>query len=172
MTRFIPWLLVLLALAGCATIPSPEHAASSIGPYPQFSGRLLVIEPNRRWQVAIDWQAETPEHGQLRLTHAASGIVVELAWEQHHMRLRDSSQPLFREVTQRELHQHGIFIAPWTLAAILLGDMPREFHPAGDHVWETHQAGALIRLQWDVGHRRLTLTDTKHGRQATLLINA
>jgi len=164
-------MLALFALAGCATTPPPQHEQTGIGPYPQFSGRLLVMEPNRRWQVGIDWKAVTPEQGEVRLTHAASGTIVELAWRQRSMRLRDSGHPVFHAVTKQELRQHGIFIAPWTLAAILLGDMPREFHPTGELTWEAHQAGTLIRLQWDAGRHKLTVTDTQHGRQATLLIN-
>ncbi|HXH71919.1 MAG TPA: hypothetical protein VNI58_03790 [Mariprofundaceae bacterium] len=171
--RLVATLLVAITtLSGCASIGPTGGIMQQplIGPYPAFSGRLLVIEPARRWQVGIDWQAEAPEAGKLRLTHAASGMVVELAWDHGEMRIRDSQHPEFRPVALTELQQHGIVVAPWTLAAILLGDMPATFHPTRPGEWEGHQGGALIRIVWDAGQRRLTLTDITHGRRATLLI--
>lgn len=159
-----------LLLAACAHKPAaPETPA--IGPYPELSGRLLVIEPTRRWQVSIDWHAETPERGSLRLTHAASGTVIELKWQQPGMWLRDSRHPEFRPVSLDELRAQGIILPPWTLAGILLNRMPADFAPTRPGEWQTHIDGALIRLQWQPESKRLTLTDMTHGRRALLIIN-
>ena len=165
-------LLLAVAISGCAGSIRPASTEQAIGPFPAFKGRLLVMEPNRRWQVSIDWQASTAEAGRLRLTHAASGTVVELIWQHHLMQLRDSSRPEFRPVTQTDLQAHGIVIPPWTLAAILLNSMPPVFHAVSPSQWEAHIDGALIRIRWRPANRRLVLTDVTHGRQATLIIGS
>lgn len=163
-------LLVAMAISGCAGGIHSTSLQREIGPYHQFSGRLLVMEPNRRWQVSIDWRSPSAESGRLRLTHAATGTVVELIWQDRHMLLRDSGHPEYRPVTLTELQDHGIVIPPWTLAAILLGRMPADFQATSPSAWEAHMDGALIRLQWNPDRRRLVLTDVTHGRQATLII--
>ena len=163
--------LAISLLAGCATVSkTPEPTTPVIGPYPAFSGRLLVIEPNKRWQVSIDWHAEQPDTGELRLTHAASGTVIELNWQKPDMQLRDSRHPRFRSLASAELAAQGLFLPPWTLASILLGNMPPEFEETRTGEWQAHLNDALVRLQWQQQEKRLTLTDITHGRQATLII--
>lgn len=168
-------LAVLVWLTGCAMRPPVVATpASSIGPYPAFSGRLLVIEPARRWQVEMDWRAATPADGWLRLTHAASGRVLVLTWHGEAMHLSDNRDPAHpnRPVSEAELAAHGIVIPPQQLAAILLGQMPPGFKPAGPHRWQAISHGRLIRVDWNAGARRLTLTDMKRGNRAILLIGA
>ncbi len=167
-------MLVLLMLTGCATV-SDKHTKSrpeqvSIGPYSDFSGRLIVIEPNRRWQVSLTWRATEPDLGWLRIAHAASGVVVELRWQQAKMQLRDQRNPLWRMVTINELAEQGIIIPPQELASILLGQMPARFVRRDESTWDSKTAAGIVRLQWQAQSQRLTMTDLKHGRRATLLI--
>ncbi|TLS76019.1 hypothetical protein FE236_07755 [Mariprofundus erugo] len=161
--------------AGCATTPSPQSPeqakqADNIGPYPAFSGRLIVIEPNRRWQTLIDWQAPDKNHGSLRLTHAASNTVVEFTWQGNNMQLRDNRHHEWRPLTLQQLAEHGIVIPPARLASILLGNMPPGFRSKSPNRWESSVAGTRIQLQWQPETNRLTMIDSKHGRQATLVI--
>lgn len=161
-------------LGGCAMPPPGATPASSIGPYPAFSGRLLVIEQAKRWQVEVDWRAATPADGWLRLTHAASGRVLVLTWHGGAMHLSDNQDPAHpdRPVSEAALAAHGIVIPPQQLAAILLGQMPPEFRPAGPNRWQGISHGRPVRIDWNAGARRLTLTDMKRGSRAILLIDA
>ena len=163
---------MLAWLAACAMRPPVAMPASSIGPYPAFSGRLIVIEPARRWQVSVDWKAATPSDGWLRLTHAASGRVLVLTWHGQALRLSDNQDPAHanQPISEAELAAHGIVIPPQQLAAILLGHMPPQFSPAGPNRWQATRHGHLIRIGWNAEARRLTLTDMKLGSRATLLI--
>jgi hypothetical protein len=164
----------LLLLAGCAGtsqyLPDESTKAVSIGPYPSFSGRLIVIEPAKRWQVLIKWKANQPEHGWLRMTHAATGTVIELRWQGEAMQVRDNREPAWRPIGLGQLSKHGIVIQPQTLAAILLGHMPSHFKQKDKQTWESRQSGSLIRLRWQAQAHKLTMTDLKHGRKATLII--
>ncbi|HXH64678.1 MAG TPA: lipoprotein insertase outer membrane protein LolB [Mariprofundaceae bacterium] len=167
-------LLALAWLAGCAVQRPPAGMASSIGPYPSFSGRLIVIQPTRRWQVEVDWKAATPSDGWLRLTHAASGRIVELTWHGSDLRLSDNQDPAHPEktISEAQLASYGIVLPPPELAAILLGRMPPQFRATGPGRWEAHRNGDVIRIDWNAAARRLTLTDLARGNRATLLIGA
>jgi len=153
----------ILLLAGCAgTTPhladKPARAVT-IGPYPAFSGRLIVIETTKRWQVLLNWQAQDPQRGQMRITHAATGTVVELRWQGRVMQVRDNRQPDWREIGMEQLSDQGIVIAPQELASILLGHMPAHFKQKNEHSWESHQSGSLIRLLWKPQSHTLIMTD-------------
>jgi len=165
---------VMLLSGGCASTslyqPNESATAVSIGPYPAFSGRLIVIEPSKRWQVLIKWKAEQPEHGWLRISHAATGTVVELRWQGKAMQIRDNSAPDWKPIGLEQLSKHGIVIPPQMLAAILLGQMPAHFKQTDDRIWQSRQSGSLIRLRWQPQTHKLTMTDMKHGRKATLII--
>jgi len=167
-------LAAILALSGCTTTslhkPAVPVTPASIGPYPSFSGRLIVIEPTKRWQVSLKWQANRPEHGWLRITHAATGVVVELRWQGKTLQIRDNQQPAWRHIELEKLSEHGIIIPPHELAAILLGQMPVHFKQKSEQIWESRQTGHLIRLRWQQGLRKLTITDMKYGRKAVLNI--
>ncbi|MFQ5582500.1 MAG: hypothetical protein ACE5F3_07755 [Mariprofundaceae bacterium] len=145
---------------------------AGIGPYPTFTGRLIVIEPNRRWQAAINWQAATPDHGWLRLTHAASARIVEMEWTDDSIWMRDNqaASPDWRPVSAKELAMHGIVLTPQALTAILLGAMPQTFKSRQPHIWEGKHAGSMMRLQWSQQSKRLTVTDITYGRKAILII--
>jgi outer membrane biogenesis lipoprotein LolB len=165
-------LAILAVLAGCAMQRPPAGAVSSIGPYPSFSGRLIVMQPERRWQVQIDWRAPTPSEGWLRLTHAASGRIIELTWHGSTLHLSDNRDPAHadRIVSEAALADYGIVLPPRELAAILLGRMPPQFRPAGPGRWEAHRHGDVLRIDWNASARRLTLTDLARGNRAMLLI--
>ncbi|MDQ6982334.1 MAG: lipoprotein insertase outer membrane protein LolB, partial [Mariprofundus sp.] len=150
--------------------PVVSVTPTSIGPYSTFSGRLIVIESTKRWQVSLKWQASRAEQGWLRITHAATGTVVELRWQSKTMQIRDNQQPVWRHIELEKLSEHGIIIPPHELAAILLGQMPAHFRQKSEQVWETRQSGYLIRLRWQQELRKLTITDMKHGRIAVLKI--
>ena len=171
--RQIPLLFLLLALlfSGCAKKIDPRgEPAITIGPYAEFTGRLIVIETTRRWQTALDWKAESPEQGWLRLTHAATGTVVEFRWLNNFMEVRDNKNRYWKSINQSQLSQQGIVLPPQQLAAILLGKMPEHFKQTKTTEWESLTSGNLIRLQWNPDTYRLTITDIKHGRRATLII--
>jgi len=163
----------IVLLGGCAgTSHQPDASAKAvaIGPYTSFSARLIVMEPSRRWQVLLQWQADTPERGWLRMTHAATGTVIELRWQGEAMQVRDNRTPGWRVIGMDQLSSHGIVIRPQALAAILLGHMPGYFKQTDTQVWESRQPGRLIRLRWQAQAHKLTMTDLKHGRKATLII--
>jgi len=168
------WLAVVLLLCSCATLPAPERStdgqAAGIGPYRSLSARLLVIEPTRRWQVILDWQAETDTAGRARLTHAASGTVVELRWQHDNIRLRDNKTPAWRRVSLAELSEHGIVLSPYALSRFLAGHVPPGFRQTSQDHWESRRDGGILRVQWYPEARRLVLTDIRHGRKATLIV--
>ncbi len=169
-------LALLLLLSACSwNMPAPQQTVSkpqsnAIGPYPNFSGRLIVIDPSRRWQVSVDWQAKQAASGKLRLSHAFSSTVVDFRWTDSYMEIRDSKFPYWRHIEQQELTEHGIMLPPTQLASILLGDIPSHFHQKKQNTWESMNAGYLIRLHWQSESRKLTISDMKHGRIAKLII--
>jgi hypothetical protein len=166
-------IVLLLSLSSCATGldgRSSPSLQSAIGPYPAFSGRLIVIEPARRWQVLLKWRAETAEQGRVRLTHAATNMVAELQWQHEKIEVRDNEHPDWQIIGQQKLATLGIVVPPQQLASILLGNMPAHFKRKNDDTWESRQAGNVIRLQWQSSRQKLSMTDIKHGRQATLFI--
>ncbi len=164
----------MLLLGSCAVTsqhqPDEPAKAVSIGPYPSFSGRLIVIEPTRRWQVLINWKADQPDHGWLRISHAVTGTVVELRWQGKAMQIRDNREPAWKALGLEQLSVHGIVIPPQMLAAILLGHIPEYFKQTGEQRWESRQSGSLIRLRWQPRVHKLTMTDMKRGRKAMLII--
>ncbi len=164
---------LLLNLSSCATVPNSQSAANvpaAIGPYADFSGRLIVIEPKRRWQVLLKWQTETSEQGKVRLTHAATNRVVEVQWQHEHIQVRDNEHPDWQIIGQQKLMELGIVLPPQQLASILLGNIPAHFKQKSDNTWESRQTGGLIRLHWQASRQKLSMIDITHGRQATLLI--
>jgi len=146
------------------------ETAASIGPYPAFSGRLIVIETTRRWQTTLNWKAESPEQGWLRLTHAASGTVVEFRWLHETMQVRDNKNTTWKQINQHQLSQQGIVLPPQQLASVLLGKIPNHFKQKKPFHWESLASGSLIKLEWNSDRHRLMISDIKHGRRATLII--
>lgn len=169
--RFTLILLVITGISsGCAKQPAPTIEKSAIGPYSNFSGRLIIIEPKHRWQVSVQWRMENSKSGDIRLTHAATGTVVELHWSETDIKVRSSQTKEWKLITMNELHRQGIVVPPQQLASILLGRMPSHYAEIESNLWESRDEGSPIRLQWTPSLQKLTMTDIKHGRMATLII--
>ncbi len=173
----------ILLLNACASLSAGKasntsSAASktsttlSIGPYASFSGRLIVFDPSRRWQVSIDWQATQVHTGKLRLTHALSGTVVDFRWADNRMQVRDDKAPYWRSIQQHELTELGIVLPPTQLASILLNQTPEHFHQIKTDTWESMDSGSPIRLRWQKKLHTLTINDVKQHRTARLIIKS
>ena len=162
-------LCVFLITTGCASLPGTE-VAQGIGPYRFIHARLLVIEPKRRWQVMLDWQAETPVNGHARLTHAASNTIIEMRWANNDIQLRDSNTPEWRKASMEQLAEQGIVISPYILSKFLAGQIPPGFRETGPNTWERKHGGELLRVVWQAEAQRLEFSDIRHGRRATLMI--
>ncbi|MDQ6986403.1 MAG: hypothetical protein Q9M25_01205 [Mariprofundaceae bacterium] len=158
----------MLFISACASLP-PSAEAPAIGPYHNITARLLVIEPKRRWQVMLDWQAQKTS-GQARLVHAASGNIVELRWQKDDIRLRDNHAPNWRKINMQQLAEHGIVISPYSLSRFLAGQIPAGFRRKNANTWESKRGGKLIRVTWRNANKRLIISDIRHGRRATLII--
>jgi len=166
------WLVLLLAmLPACAGKHVPA-LQSAIGPFATFEGRLLAITPAQRWQASLSWRAPQVERGALRLVHAASGFVLEAKWDKPRLWLRDSHHAAWRSVSPSELKRHGLLLPPWTMAALLQGELPAGFRRRDGNIWQGHLDGALVRIVWQAAQRRLELTDITHGRRLVLLIDS
>ncbi len=161
----------LLLTAGCTTISKPLVPAISIGPFNEFSGRLIVIEPTRRWQVLVDWDG-TPEKGVVRLTHAASNRIVKVAWNGETMQILDNADRShhWKVVNKQMLFDQGIILPPTQLARILSGYMPEGMTEKRVGEWEGRLDDSFLRIKWIENQQRLTLTDMTHGRTAILII--
>jgi len=167
--RICCFLSILFMTTACATLPETAEAPG-IGPYHTIHARLLVIEPARRWQVMLDWQAESAAKGQARLVHAASNNVIELRWQQDDIELRDNHSPQWRKVGIDQLAEQGIVVSPYILSQFLAGRVPPGFRSKKANHWESNKGGNLVRVIWSAASKRLELSDIKHGRRATLII--
>jgi len=167
--RIYCFLSILLMTTACATLPETAEAPG-IGPYHSIHARLLVIEPSRRWQVMLDWQAESAAQGQARLVHAASSSVIELRWQQDAIELRDNHLPEWRKVGIDQLAEQGIVVSPHILSQFLAGRVPPGFRSKEANHWESRKGGNLVRVTWNEASKRLEFSDIKHGRRATLII--
>jgi len=160
--RFAATASLMLLLAGCAR---PVMTIQK-EPLAEIHGRLLVIEPARRWQAMLDWHASSPDQGWLRISHAASGRIIELRWKETHLWLRDNQTVAadWRLVSPDELASHGIVLLPNEMAAFFTGHPPADFSRIRPDQWVTVRGKNRIRVEWN--GKRLTATDIKHGRQA------
>ena len=169
MLRYGVQLLVLvLLMASCV---KHSDVPQKFEPITTFSGRLLVISPEKRFQVDVDWQG-TSEKGQLRLTHGLSGRVVDVAWLGHSMRWRDSSQTQqWRYLPKESLLDMGILLPPWTLAKVFSRNMPPSMKAKGNGVWQGIWDTVSLKIKWFGGQRRVEITDMKHGRRAVVIFH-
>ncbi|HKI60219.1 MAG TPA: lipoprotein insertase outer membrane protein LolB [Mariprofundaceae bacterium] len=167
----IPALLIITLLSGgCATTKTHEPV-TSIGPFNTFTGRLIVIEPTRRWQVIVDWNG-VPDKGVVRLTHAASNRIVQVAWDHENMQIRDNADRShqWKSVSKQTLSENGIILPPQQLARILSDDMPGDLIEKRPGEWEGRIDASFLRIKWSEKQQRLELTDMTHGRTAILII--
>jgi len=165
-------ILLTVLMSACATI-KPHETALSIGPYQNFTGRLMVIEPTRRWQVMIYWNG-TPEEGVARLTHAASNRIIQLSWHHETMLMLDNQSPgqAWKSITSEEMASNGIILPPQKLALILTGKLPKTLVWKSRGKWEGKINGIFLHVKWSDEKHRLELTDITHGRKAILIIES
>ncbi len=169
-SKSITGLMVLTVfLAACAKAP-PETGRKS---YAEFSARLMVIEPARRWQVLVDWRNNGKDRGWLRLTHALTGRIVELRWQERHLWLRDNQAAGtdWREINLNYLASYGIPLFPTDVARFLRGSAPDDFTRTGENMWAGKRLNSLIRVRWNQLRRILKITDIRNGKIAILIIN-
>ncbi len=133
-------------------------------------GRLLVIGPTQRWQAMFDLKALSPDHGWLRISHAASGRIIELRWNGAFMQLRDnrSPRPDWRTIGAAELAGHGIVLQPAELAGFLTGRPPAGFSAIRPGLWIIRRGKSRIQVQRH--DKRLSITDLSLGRRAIILL--
>lgn len=155
-----------LLFSSCATITAPRN----VPVYDAFSGRLIVITPKQRWQTTIQWRSPSEEEGWLRLTHAATGRIVELRWQGNRMWVRDNLAPQPRSLEGKDLADQGIPLDPRTLSAFLHGRLQNATRK-GPRTWSMNTPTSRIELRWDRKGRRLTLLDAKHGNKALIVID-
>jgi len=166
---YAAWLaccLSVLLLSGCTAAIRPAQETISTG----IHGRLLVIGPARRWQAMFDLKAPSPDHGWLRISHAASGRIIELRWNGAIMQLRDnhSAHPGWRPIGAAELAGHGIVLQPAELAGFLMGQTPAGFAATRPGHWTARRGKSRIQV-WRHG-KRLSITDLSRGRRAVILL--
>jgi len=163
-------LIITLFTSGCATTKL-HGPTTSIGPFNTFTGRLIVIEPTRRWQVLVNWDG-TPDNGIVRLTHAATNRIVQVAWDHEAMQIRDNADRShqWKSVSKQTLYENGIILPPQQLAQILSGQMPDGIVEKRGGEWEGRIDGSFLRIKWLDEQRRLELIDMTHGRTAILMI--
>jgi len=161
-------LLLVLMATGCV---KHSNTQQDFEPITTFSGRLLVVSPEKRFQVDVDWQG-TSEKGQLRLTHGLSGRVVDVAWLGQRMRWRDSSQTQqWHELSEKGLLDMGVLLPPWILAKVFARKMPPSMKAKGNNVWQGVWGVVPLKIKWIGGQRRVEMTDMKHGRRAVVIFN-
>jgi len=136
----------------------------------QFNGRLLVMEPTRRWQASIHWQANLHE-GYTRLTHAASGYIIEIQWLEEAIQMRSNQNSLWQPISTDKLIDLGIILPPQVLASIFHNQIPSAFQPQGKQTWQGKFNGSLVRFMWKNDMQQINMTDLTHGRTAILKIN-
>ncbi len=159
--------LLAIWLAGCAPV-AIMHPATT--PPAVMHGRLLVIGPAQRWQAMFDLKAPSPDRGWLRISHAASGRIIELRWDQMHMQWRDNQAAStgWRPLSPNELARHGILLRPDELAAFLTGHAPTGFQSKRPGQWFARRGKSYIRVERT--NKRLAITDLSHGRRAVILL--
>ncbi|MDX8390724.1 MAG: hypothetical protein R8M38_09565 [Mariprofundaceae bacterium] len=157
----------LFFLSSCASQLQPETG------YHSFQGRLLVIEPTKRWQVAVTWQFVSLKEGMVRLNHAATSRIVELRWQGEKIHYRDNQamQPRWQKSSLDQLQGYGIVLAPQEIGMFLAGDvLPPGFKKTAVDHWQRIEGGQVIAVHWNKARTRLSMKDISHGVQAILVI--
>jgi len=165
-----PWgVILIILLTSCVKAP-PEISSRS---YDEFSARLMVMEPAHRWQVLVNWHSNGKDGGWLRLTHALTGRIVELRWQQKRLWLRDNraADTTWREIDLDLLASYGIPLFPMDVTRFLRGTAPDDFTRTGESMWTGKRLNSLIRVKWNPRGRVLRISDIKNGKIAILIIN-
>ncbi len=165
--------MTLFLLTACSTLQSMTSIQKDdkYKPWHSFNGQLSILESAHRWQVLIHWQADL-ESGKARLTHAATGRIIELQWQGKYIYMRDNqaSKAIWQPIKANTLMQYGIVLPPQTIAEILHYKIPPTLKFKKDNTWQGQLYGNTIRLRWQNNHHKLTMTDITHGRTAILRI--
>ncbi len=174
MRKFLYISITLFLLTACSTLqppPSTLQKNSTYRVWDSFNGQLSILESARRWQVLIHWQANL-EAGNARLTHAATGRIIELQWQGKHVQIRDNQTHIatWQPIKEDTLMQYGIVLPPQTIAMILHHQIPPTLKLKKDNTWQGQLYGNTIRLRWQNDRHKLTMTDITHGRTAILRI--
>ena len=164
---------LLLLLTACSTLQQsvPIQDDSKCKPWYNFNGQLSILESTHRWQVLIHWQANL-ESGSARLTHAATGRIIELQWQGKQIQMRDNQTATTRwqPIQADTLMQYGIVLPPQSIAMILHHQIPPSLKAKGNDIWQGKLHGNSIRIRWQNNCHKLTMTDITHGRTAILRI--
>ncbi|MDX8398174.1 MAG: hypothetical protein R8K49_07650 [Mariprofundaceae bacterium] len=160
--------LSALLISACSSLPA-QHQPILTSSINQFHGRLIIIESTHRWQTLIRWKANQYS-GYTRLTHAATGRIIEVKWKDKTIQARDNLADISRwkPISIQELQQYGIILPPQMIAAILQKNIPSFFKQKNPYTWQGEYHGNLIRLHRQ--QNRLSITDLKHGKIAHLII--
>ncbi len=160
--------VLLLFLVSCV-----KHDASSplFVPVSQFTGRLLVMDHSQRFQVEVDWKGDERQ-GNLRLTHALSGRIVDIIWLEKEMVWRDNRQSAsWRMLSEKGLVEMGIAFPPWTLARVFTGKVPQTMKTTDNRNWKGSWEGRELRIRWASNQQRVELSEIKTGRKAVVVFN-
>jgi len=154
------------------SIPKKIHTQTGIGPYSEFSGRLLVIQKAKRWQVMLNWRSSQPQTGWLRLHHAASSRIIEVTWKNKSIQTRDNNDhpPIWKQSGYRYLQKQGINILPEDLTTFLLGNIPKGFTKKGLNEWRGYRGKSLIRVVWNPNRKSFMIMDMYKGSKIVLFI--
>ncbi len=162
----------LLLLTACSTLQQPTlQQGSECKPWHNFNGQLSILESAHRWQVLIHWQADL-KSGNTRLTHAATGRIIELQWQGEKIYIRDNqaTTTTWKSIQADTLMQYGIVLPPQTIAAILHYQIPPSLKAKGNNIWQGKLHDKTIRIRWQDHCHKLTMTDITQGRIAILRI--
>lgn len=156
-------------LAACAK-QSPEIRTQTLT---EFTGRLIVIEPARRWQVLVNWHSTDRDSGKLRLTHAATGRIIELHWQKNQMRLRDNQAAFtsWKNIDLKDLASFGISLQPNDISLFLAGQTPSGFAVTAKNRWTGKRMDSLLKVKWIQNRNQLRITDATLGKTAILTVD-
>jgi len=173
MRKLLAIAISLFMVTACSTLQpaSSIQKSSQYKPWHSFNGQLSILEATHRWQVLIHWQADL-ESGSTRLTHAATGRIIELQWRGKHIQMRDNQTRIttWQAIKADTLMQYGIVLPPQTIAMILHHQIPSALKFQKNNTWQGQLHGSTIRLRWQNDRHKLTMTDITHGRTAILRI--
>ena len=166
--RVLSLLLLTLLFSACV---KHEQRQSDFKPVTNFSGRLLVMDQNHRFQVEVDWQGNE-ESGILRLTHAMSGRVIYVSWREQTMLWHDNDKTkVWQPLSEQALLDMGIILPPWVLVKVFAGEYPNTMHTKDHRLWKGVWGDRELTIKWASQQQRLELVDFKHGKRAVIIFN-
>ncbi len=166
--------LCLGLLASCAGTPQlvPTPQVEKAQNVEDIHGRLLVMTAARRIQLWMQWHA-TMDAGTVRLTHAASGRVLDVRWQANKqskwIEMRDNQgHTQWTRISMQAWRKMGVVLAPWTLAALLHHQPPKFLEAQDAEHWQGRVQQRLIRIHWQRDAGIVTMRDMSAGNTAIL----